>query len=568
MPYDLLIRNGAIIDGSGAPRYRADVAIQHGRIASIGRIRDGAAEVIDADGLVVAPGFVDGHTHMDAQISWDPLGTCSCWQGVTSVVMGNCGFTLAPCHPQDRELYMNSLQRVEDIPVAAMAAGIDWTWQTFPEYLDRVEELPKGINYAAYVGHTALRLYAMGERALTEQASEDELTAMRREVRDALRAGAIGFTTSRSPSHETPDSQPVPSRAADWEEVRQLVGVMGEMNAGIFEIAPERHYEDREAERDYHIRLRDLAVETGRPISWGIFSRRAHPSGLQPQLDLLEETAQRGGRMFGQAHTRPINIVLSFQTQLPFDHFPVWRELRARPLDEQRTALRDPDTRRRLVQAAHDGDSGRRALGGEARPPDYDWIFAFDSVEGPHPSIAQLARERGQDPVDVMIDLALDKDLDAMFLQSVANEDQDEALAVMKNPRCVVTFSDSGAHVSQIMDSSLQTHLLSHWVREKQAFTLEEAVRLITFDTASAWGLHDRGLVREGWAADLTIFDPDRIAPLMPEVTTDLPAGATRLRQKATGIAATVVNGQVLLRDGEHTGALPGRLLRGPAARR
>src|SRR5262244_2098529 len=275
MPFDLVIKNGMVVDGSGLPAYPADIGVRHGRIDTIGRIREAAREVIDADGMVVAPGFVDGHTHMDAQIFWDPLGTSSCWHGITSVVMGNCGFTLAPCAKKDRHLVIRNLQRAEDIAAEAMEAGIDWRWTTFPEFLDTLESLPKGINYAGYVGHSALRTYVMGERAFEQPAGEDDLAAMERELRAALSAGAIGFTTSRSPSHETPDRRPVASRVASWDEVRRLVGAMGDMNAGIFEIAGEGV--DRTAGdpglRDYHVRLRDLAVETGRPITFGVFSR-------------------------------------------------------------------------------------------------------------------------------------------------------------------------------------------------------------------------------------------------------------------------------------------------------
>jgi N-acyl-D-aspartate/D-glutamate deacylase len=271
--------------------------------------------------------------------------------------------------------------------------------------------------------------------------------------------------------------------------------------------------------------------------------------------------------MFAQAHSRSLSALLSFKTQLPFDRLPVWKELRALPLDEQRRRLRDPDLRRRLVESSGARDD-RRALGTEARPADYDWLFVFDTVEGPHRSVAEVARERGQHPAEAMIDLALEKDLDLFFLQPVANEDQDVALEIMRHPRCVVTFSDSGAHVSQLMDASLQTHLLSHWVRAKQAFTLEQAVRMLTLVPATLWGFADRGLIREGMAADLVIFDPDTIAAEMPEVVDDLPAGARRLVQRTRGVAATVVNGEVLLRDGKHSGALPGRLLRGPLARR
>src|SRR2546428_609586 len=478
MSYDLVIKNGTVVDGSGLPRYRADVGVRHGRIVTIGRIRERAREVVDAEGQVVTPGFVDGHTHMDAQIFWDPLGTSSCWHGITSVVMGNCGFTLAPCAKENKHLVVRNLQRAEDIPPAAMEAGIEWRWTTFPEFLDCLDSLPKGINYGGYVGHSAVRTYVMGERAFEQAASEDDLKAMEREVRDAIRAGAIGFTTSRSPAHAPP-----------------------------------------------------------------------------------------GGRMFAQVHSRSLSALLSFKTQMPFDRLPVWKELRALPLAEQRRRLHDPELRRRLIEASGESD-GRRPVGAEAQAADYDWLLVFDTVEGPHRTVAEVARERGQHPAETMIDLALEKDLDLFFLQPVANEAQDYALELMRHPRAVVTFSDSGAHVSQLMDSSLQTHLLYHWVRRKQAFTLEQAIRMLTLVPATLWGFADRGLIREGMAADLVVFDPETIAAEMPEVVDDLPSGARRLVQRTRGIAATVVNGEVLLRDGKHTGALPGRLLRGPVVRR
>ena len=392
---------------------------------------------------------------------------------------------------------------------------------------------------------------------------------MERHVRDAIRAGAMGFTTSRSPSHETPDGRPVASRLASWDEVRRLCGVMGELNAGIFEIAGENvdRTPDNPGLRDYHVRLRDLAVEMGRPVTFGVFSRRGVPGVWKKYMNLLDETAAAGGRMFAQAHSRSLSSLLSFKTQMPFDWLPIWKEIRKLPLAEQRHRLRDPELRRKLIAVSGERD-GRRPLGTEAKLPDYDWLLVFDTVEGPHRTVAEVARERGQHPAETMIDLALEKDLDLFFLQPVANEDQDIALEIMRHPRSVTTFSDSGAHVSQLMDSSLQTHLLYHWVRTKQAFTLEQAVRMLTLVPATLWGFHDRGLLREGMAADIVVFDPETIAAEMPEVVDDLPAGARRLVQRTRGVAATVVNGEILLRDGKHTGALPGQLLRGPLARR
>ena len=569
MQYDLMIKNGTIIDGSGLPRFRADVGIVHGKIATIGKIRDRAKEVLDADGHVVAPGFIDAHTHMDAQVFWDPLGTCSCWHGITSVVMGNCGFSLAPCGEKDKLLVMRNLERAEDIAPEAMEAGIKWSWTTYPEYLDAVERLPKGINYAAYVGHSALRTYVMGERAFTDAATSDDLEAMKREVRDAIRAGAVGFTTSRTHNHQTPDGQPVASRLATWDEVRQLVGVMGEMNAGVFEIANEDVRFDPDRVHEYLGRLKALAVDTGVPVTFGMFSSRQAPDMWRPFFSLADETAAAGGRMFIQVHSRSLNVVLSFETVTPFDKLPVWRELRTLPLAEQEAKLRDPDIRHKLVEAVYQTprDSSRR-VGAEPRAAHFKWLLVMEKATPPYRSVAEIAADLNKDPVEVFIDLALAKHLKQFFLQPLVNENQDHVLEMIKHPRSVVTFSDSGAHVSQIMDSSLQSHLLSHWVREKQAVTLEEAVRMLSFVPASHWGLTGRGLLREGWAADVVIFDPNTITPLLPELTHDLPAGARRLQQKATGIVATVVNGEVVLRNNEHTGALPGQLLRGPLARR
>ena len=570
MSYDLVIKNGTVIDGSGLPRFRADVAVQDGRIASIGRIREGARQVLDAEGRVVAPGFIDGHTHMDAQIFWDPLGTCSCWHGITSVVMGNCGFTLAPCADKDKQLVMRNLERAEDISADAMNVGIEWSWTTYREYMETLERLPKGINYSGYIGHSALRTYVMGERAFDGPATEDDLKAMEAQLRDALEAGAIGFTTSRSPSHETPDRRPVASRMADWSEVRRLVNVMGELNAGIFELAGENVDRNKDADpakrRDYHMRLRDLAVESGRPITFGLFSRKDAPGVYKDYVNLLDETAAAGGRMFAQVHSRALSAVLSFRTQTPFDKMPVWKEIRALPLAEQKAKFRDPALRPKLVEAARARFEGA-PRGTEARPAVFEWLFVMESVHGTHRSVAEIARQRNCDPVEAMIDLGLETDFNVFFLQPIANEDQEVALELMKLPRAVVTFSDSGAHVSQLMDSSLQTHLLAYWVRERQAFTLEQAVRMLTLVPATQWGFADRGLIRQGMAADFVVFDPDTIAAEMPEVVHDLPAGAKRLTQRCRGIAATVVNGQVLLKDGKHTGALPGRLLRGPLAR-
>ncbi len=562
MAYDLLIKNGMVVDGSGGARYRADVGVREGRIAAIGRINERAKRTLDAEGQVVTPGFVDGHTHMDAQVFWDPIGASSCYHGITSVVMGNCGFTLAPCRQSEADFVFRNLERAEDISREAMLAGIDWRWESFPEFLDAVEALPKGINYAGYIGHSALRTYVMGERAFSEAATEDDQKAMERLVQEAVQAGAIGFSTSRTFNHTTADDRPVASRLAQWDEVRGIVNAMGAVGKGLFEIAGEAPGRDPERNREYHERLRDLAVESGVTQTWGMFSVRVAPDLWRPYFDLLNETAVSGGRMFAQVHSRALNVLLSFKTYTPFDKWDVWKDLRSLPLEEQKARLKDPALKAQLIASASAEYKGPRVVGAEARPPKWDWVYPMADMAQDHPSMAELAARKGVHPVELMIDLSLEHDFDIYFRQPIANEDQEHVLEMMKHPRSAITFSDSGAHVAQIMDSSLQTHLLSHWVRDRQAFTLEEAVRQITYNTATLWGLHDRGLIRTGMAADLVVFDPDSIGPRLPEVDHDLPAGAKRLKQTADGIKHTMVNGEVLLTDNEHTGATPGRLLR------
>ena len=566
MTYDIIIRGGTIVDGSGAPRFRADLAIQDGRIASIGRIPDASREEIDADGLVVAPGFIDGHTHFDAQISWDPYGTSSSYHGVTSVIMGNCGFTLAPCHPDDQDLLMRTLEAVEDIPADAQRAGVAWTWQTFPEYLDFLEQTPKGLNYGGYVGHTALRTYVMRERAFTEASSEADRAEMKRILREAVQAGAMGFSTTRSPAHKTSEGDPVPSRLADWNEVRELVMELGALNRGMVEISGEPTMgQDPNDPNHYENRLRDLAVDSGRPIFFpALSSRRAAPDGWKRWFDNAAEAASRGARMFGQAHSRQLATNWSYRTEMPFDRLSVWRDLRKRPLDEQLAAFRDPDTRARLVHIANTEDEDfTKVMPAQARKPsDWDWVFILDHVDGtPNRSLGELAREREEDPVETMLQIGIEQDLDTIYMVPLANEYQDQVLEIMREPRSLVTFSDGGAHVSQIMDCSLQTHVLTHWVRNTGELTLEEGVKLLTWDMAAAWELPERGLLRRGYKADIIIFNPDTVAPQRPEVVHDLPAQQRRLLQKATGYHYSIVNGGITMRDGEPTGVTTGEVL-------
>jgi len=567
MALDLVIENGTVIDGSGGPRYRADVGVKAGRIVEIGRIRSAATERIDAEGHIVSPGFIDGHTHMDAQVAWDQLGTCSCWHGVTSVVMGNCGFALAPCQPEEREWIARCLEAVEDIPVDAMMNGIDWTWETFPEYLDQVAQLPKAINYSAFIGHSALRMYVMGRRALSEVANEDDLRRMGAVVEEALQVGAVGLSTSRATTHITPDGSPIASRIADWSEIDYLVGTLAKRNQGIFQIGPD--VSGGEAHQTFLKRLQKVALDSGRPIMFGTLSTRQgiDPYPWQEQTRYIDETVAAGGRMYGQTTTRPIIALFSLKSYLPFDNLPAWQALRDLPIDEQRRRFADPDIRSALVAAEatmkpRDGVfQGGGAATTDPKKPDYSNLFALRGVDWDDPTVEELSKQAGQHPVEVMLDLMIDNE-DQLFVQPLVNESPADVLGMLQHPRTLATFSDSGAHVCQEMGSSLQTHLLNYWVRQKQAFSLEQAVRMLTFDNASAFEFNDRGLLRPGYRADVVVFDADTIRPRLPTVETDLPGGARRLVQKADGIAATVVNGAVTFRHGASTGVYPGQLIR------
>jgi N-acyl-D-amino-acid deacylase len=561
MAFDIVIRGGTVVDGSGLGSFRADVGVVDGRIASVGKIAERGVEEIDAEGHAVTPGFIDGHTHMDAQVFWDASGSSSCWHGVTSAVMGNCGFTLAPVRSDERALVVRNLERAEDIDPVALAEGIDWSFETFPEYLDAVDGLAKGINFAANIGHSALRTWAMGERAFEQEATADDLALMAGQLSDALKAGAVGFSTSRVEHHQTSDDRPVASRLASWEEVVALVGVMGTLGRGIFEgvdggmLASDPEVRSRTLDR-----FKALAAETGVPLTFGFVATRE----AGHLLNFLDDVAEAGGRAIAQTHCRGISVLLSLKTRLPFDLIDSWQELRARPVAEQVRVLRDPVLRQPYVDAAVSADYGQwKGLGAQARPPDFEGIRIYRQGLPPNPTVADEGRRRGVHPAEAMIDLCAESDGDQLFIQpSLYPQDEAVLLRALRHPRAVMTFSDSGAHLSQIADSSIHTHLLGYWVRDRQEFTLEEAVRMITLAPALAWGFADRGLLRPGMVADLNVFDPDTVGPAVPTLVDDLPGGGRRLEQRSHGFLATVVNGQVTVRQGAVTGASPGRLLR------
>jgi len=554
MNFDLVIRNGSVIDGTGSLAVVADVAVSDGLIARIGVIPERGQVEIDAVGYVVTPGFIDGHTHMDAQVFWDAAGTNSCWHGVTTVVMGNCGFTIAPVRADGHHLAVRSIERSEDISAAAMAAGVPWDWTTFAEYLDSIERAPKAINYASNIGHSALRSWAMGERAFHEKADEADLDCMKSELADALRAGAWGFTTSRTVHHMTPDGDPVASRLAEWSEVEELIDLMGDLDAGVFQFVEDPPSDADRAARDQQ--LAELAARSGVPFIIGATSGSTRP------LELIAATRSLGGTMTGMTHPRGIGTMSSFKSQLPFDTLPEWAQARADGQEVFFQRLRDPKNRLALIEAARNAQYST-TYGGEARPPVFERMHVLESPVPPHQTVAEVAAERGIDPVEAMVDLGLESNFEVFFVQTMSPFDEVAVLRSMKSPGTVMTFSDSGAHVSQMSDASIFTHLLAYWVRERGEFTLEEAIQMMTSAPAQAWGFTDRGELREGMTADINIFDPGTIAPSLPTLAHDLPSGARRIVQKSTGFLATIVAGEVTVRDGQSTGATPGRLLRG-----
>lgn len=551
--FDVVISGGTVFDGSGSAGAVADVAISGGRVVEVGRVTGGARQVIDASGRYVAPGFVDGHTHLDAQIFWDPYGGSLAEHGVTSAVMGNCGFTLAPGTAEQADLIIRSIERAEDMSRQAIERGVPWRWATFPGYMDAVQALPKALNIGAQVGHCAVRAAVMGERAFTDTATPDETARMRQAVQEAVAAGAMGFSTSRSRAHLTKAGNPVASRLASWDEVAAIVTGMGETGTGMFQLAPERSTEPG-AMADYQARLRRLAVRSGRPVTFMV-------GGQKEQLDTVDDVVAAGGTAIGQVHVRGFENIFGFRTALPFDRLPLWRSVRSAPLAQQRERLRDPALRARLIAEAQDGDYGE-AVGAEVRAPEFSQIMIIDPAAGDELSVADMARQLGDSPVGVMIDLALRTGFEQLFRQPISAAPADLVLAGLRHPGTVVAASDSGAHISQILDSNIPTYFLSRWVRDAGAFSWAEAIHMLTGRPAQVWGLDRRGVLAAGAHADVVVFDPQTIGCAAPSVCDDLPDGGPRLAQGATGIEAILVSGQVTMRSGERTGATPGAFLR------
>jgi len=559
MAYDLLIRGGRVVDGSGLPSYVADVGVKDGKVVAVGKLNDGAARVIDAAGLAVSPGFIDHHTHLDAQMLWDPYGTCEPQHGITTVVMGNCGLSLAPTRSGIEDAIVKSFVRVEAIPRFALEAGVQWKWHSYGEYLDHLEG-KLGINVGGLVGHIAVRHNAMGEDAVERKATGTEVQKMRGLVLEAMEGGALGMSTNRNERHMREDGKPVASRLADDEELFGLCDVLAERNAGVIETILGRnkieHFEF------YH----ELAKRTQRPVLWQSLQHRwAEPNLWREQLDAVEPIFRAGYQAYGLSHTVPLVRHFDLTNCQVFDEFPTWKNLMFLPVEVRKQAFADPATRQKMR-----ADLASPAPANFHRRwdiPKVEKVIKPENQKYVGKSIEQLAKMQNKDPLDAFLDLALDEDLATVFWNANNGGDWNAMGEILRSPYVLVGTSDAGAHVQFGADFGYGTILLGLWVRERQVMTLEQAIHKLTFHVASIFGLQGRGLLRPGYAADFAIFDPKTVQAHEPEWANDYPAGSKRLVQRCVGMHYTVVNGTVIHEDGRMTGDLPGQVIRGPLYR-
>lgn len=559
MAYDLIIRGGRVVDGSGLPSFVADVGVKDGRITEVGRLKDGAARTIDAAGLAVSPGFIDHHTHLDAQMLWDPYGTCEPQHGVTSVVMGNCALSLAPVRAGIEDAIVKSFIRVEAIPRIALEQGVKWNWHSYGEYLDNLEG-KVGINVGGLVGHIAVRHHAMGEEAVERKATGTELQKMRGLVLDAMEGGALGMSTNRNDRHMREDGKPVASRLADDEEFFALADVLGDRNAGVIETILGRN--KIEHFQWYH----ELAKRTQRPILWQSLQHRwAEPNLWREQLAAVEPIFKAGYQAYGLSHTVPLVRHFTLKDCQIFDEFPVWKNLMFLPVEVRKQAFADPETRKKL--RADLASSAPTNFHKRWDIPKVEKVVKPENQKYVGKTIEELGKMRNQDPLDAFLDLALEEDLGTIFWNANNGGDWNAMGEILRSPYVLIGTSDAGAHVLFGADFGYGTTLLGLWVRERQVMTLEQAIYKLTFHPASIFGLQGRGLLRPGYAADIAIFDPNTVHAEEPEWADDFPANSKRMVQRAVGMHYTIVNGTVINDHERMTGDLPGQVLRGPLYR-
>ncbi len=560
MSHDLLIKNARIVDGTGGPSIHGSIGVEDGRITAVGQAAGSAKRVIDAQGLVAAPGFIDMHTHYDAQITWDPLCTPSCYHGTTTVVMSNCGYAMAPVRPADRDYVMGTFSCVEGVSKHTLVSGLPWEWETLPEYIGWLRRRGLGINAALQVGHSAVRRYLLGEEAHLREATADEVEGMTRLVRQGLEAGAIGFSTSRVAHQKGEFGEPIPSYVAAEGELFTLADVLREMDRGIIGINPRTKALDFvQEDRDQLFRL---AQSTGRVVNWNEFNQRPqYPGQWRSLLDFMEGAQRNGARVYAVMRTQPMDFHFNLQGSQRFIKSDLWRDFMGLPAEQKLAWLGDGIRRAALAQALRDApDDGR--LRSERIGVTVASLEKNQGMNGR--LLTDIAEEMRGDPAQVFVDLALEEGLETEFgLLGVSNDDDRAVEAMLRSPATITGISDAGAHLHTLCGVDYPTYLLSRWVRQKQAFSLEEAVKTLTSVPAGLAGLQGRGVVRPGASADLCIFDPETVAPAPLEVWHDLPGGESRHVKRAAGMHWVIVNGEVLLQQGEPSGASPGQVLTG-----
>jgi N-acyl-D-aspartate/D-glutamate deacylase len=561
MTYDVVIRGGEIVDGTGSGPRRADVAIQGDRIALVGDVSEDAALVIDASGRIVTPGFVDIHAHMDAQVMWDPMASSPCWHGITTMLNGNCGLSLAPVRPEEASFLVKLLESVEDIPAKAILAGTRFTGGSFGDYLDTLDGLPMGINVASLVGHTAVRYLAMGERSMEEAAdpTEEELQVMCESVREAMRNGAFGFSTSRSLLHSTPDGRKVPGTFAGLDELMAFGQVIEQAGHGIFGWVSAVESADPEPHRRDIEMMRRISLETGCAFTFAVVQIRDNPKLYRELLDQISEANAGGARLSPQTEVRSVGVVVGLQNITPFDQSDAWLALKKLSIEERLAALRDPERRAELVRAGNKvADEARLSMIYRLVVNDGDARYDFSEDN----SLWAIAKHRGVSPADAFVDSVVESDGEACFIFPFANYDIEEVGRMLADPHMLLGLADSGAHVGQICDTSFSTYFLHYWIQERGLLPLGEGIRKLTSEPAEFLGITDRGVLREGAFADINVIDLDALRVHPPQYVDDLPAGAFRYIQKASGYDCTLVNGRVFMKNGEFQGESPGSVLR------
>jgi N-acyl-D-aspartate/D-glutamate deacylase len=557
MAYDLLIKDGRVVDGSGMPSFRADVGVKDGKIAEIGKLSGPAAKTIDADGRAVAPGFIDNHCHYDAQVTWDPLCTFSPEHGATSVIFGNCSLSLAPVRRGTEERLAEFLSYVEAIPMEVLKT-VEFEWETIPQYMEHLDH-HLGINVGNLIGHSAVRHYVMGDDCQKPGATEAQVKAMQDVVRDGMAAGALGLSVSREKGHFDPQGKLIPALWADESEIFALADVLRDMATGTIQAGGGQYVELKDG------MMRRLAEACGRTVVYNSLSQTMRrPDEWKIHMARIEETAALGIRAYPMCSPNRVTQDFTMKNTQVFRGLPTWHPILLMSDDEKLRLYADPEIRAKLHEEAivNKPDS---AVGISKTWWNYIWVNepALEKNKWMQfKSIGQIAEKEGKRVIDAFLDLVVEEKLETRFLQAENNIDDEAVSKILTHPNAVIGLGDGGAHVQFHGGYGYITKLLGEWVREKQVMSLEQAVRRLTFDSASTFGLYDRGLLRPGLAADIAIFDPDTVKCGPEEVVHDFPAGGWRIKETSEGVTHTIVNGQVLLEDKKHTGALPGRVLR------